>query len=164
MYLCSGNCTWFQALSLTSSALPILILEQCRSTQHYQMKNNNTVFIIELKSRIFESKSISQLQHKTQGHRKTVPKPPNLLPSLWSTWWPCILLFLFEALFNAMLISKNFKLSDTNIFKIFLSIFLLILIFSQNFYQYFVDIDILTISVDILSIFRQPISIFHQKA
>ena len=58
--------------------------------------------------------------------------------------------------------------TDIDIFKILLSIFLSI--FSKNSYRYFVDIDILTISVDILSIFqkmpiyRQSISIFHQKS
>ena len=60
--------------------------------------------------------------------------------------------------------------TDIDIFKISLSIFLSISIFSKNSYRYFVDIDILTISVDILSIFqkmpiyRQSISIFHQKS
>ena len=60
--------------------------------------------------------------------------------------------------------------TDIDIFKILLSIFLSISIFSKNSYRYFVDIDILTISVDILSIFqkmpiyRQSISIFHQKS
>ena len=45
--------------------------------------------------------------------------------------------------------------TDINIFKIFLSIFLSILIFSKNSYRYFVDIDIPTIFVDILSIFQK---------
>ena len=44
--------------------------------------------------------------------------------------------------------------TDIDIFKISLSIFLSISIFSKNSYRYFVDIDILTISVDILSIFQ----------
>ena len=127
------------------------------------MKNNNTVFIIELKSRIFESLFHSNsIKHK--AIRKLFPSPTIFCQVFGQHDDPTYSFFLFETLFNAMLISKNFKLSDTNIFKIFLSIFLLILIFSQNSYQHFVNIDILTISVDILSIFRQPISIFHQKA